>query len=114
MYNKGILLKEVILVMDKEARVVKRVRETYRDYDILLERERGWYYYSVLDPNGREITSAFRYVDCPLGEMVQELRGKVDNHAVAMSIEEFITGKHNVNPMDFFLQGGGKGDKTNN
>lgn len=87
-------------------RIGTKVKTIYRDYDILLEEENGWYYYSILSPLGKEIHSGFVQVDQPLSSMAKELHDKVDNHCVAMSIEEYVSGKYHIpRPEDFLGEG---------
>lgn len=63
---------------NKEKCIKQGIRDTYKGYDILLDEENGFFYVSVLDPDGKEIISGFVEADKPIDEYYREIVRKCE------------------------------------
>lgn len=86
-YNKGKCIKQGI-------------RDTYKGYDILLDEENGFFYVSVLDPDGKEIISGFVEADKPIEEYYKELLGKCDQDISFKDLLGFLNGRRDTERTD--------------
>lgn len=57
-----------------------RKKGFYRQFDILIERGDGWYFYSVLDPTGEEVIGGHREDGCDITEFYSFLEKQVDEY----------------------------------
>lgn len=76
------------------------IRDTYRGYDILLDEENGFFYVSILDPNGKEIISGFVEADKPIEEYYKELLGKCDQDISFKDLLGFLNGRRDTERTD--------------
>ncbi|UYB00657.1 hypothetical protein GMNKNHGO_00030 [Enterococcus phage vB_Efa29212_3e] len=85
---------------NKEKCIKQGIRDTYKGYDILLDEENGFFYVSVLDPDGKEIISGFVEADKPIEEYYKELLGKCDQDISFKDLLGFLSGRRNTERTD--------------
>lgn len=85
---------------NKEKCVKQGIRDTYKGYDILLDEENGFFYVSVLDPDGKEIISGFVEADKPIEEYYKELLGKCDQDISFKDLLGFLNGRRDTERTD--------------
>ncbi|WDQ27705.1 hypothetical protein EF53_073 [Enterococcus phage 53] len=85
---------------NKEKCVKQEIRDTYKGYDILLDEENGFFYVSVLDPDGKEIISGFVEADKPIEEYYKELLSKCDQDISFKDLLGFLSGRRNTERTD--------------
>ncbi|CAD0300380.1 hypothetical protein [Enterococcus phage vB_EfaH_149] len=85
---------------NKEKCIKQGIRDTYKGYDILLDEENGFFYVSVLDPDGKEIISGFVEADKPIEEYYKELLGKCDQDISFKDLLGFLNGRRDTERTD--------------
>lgn len=85
---------------NKEKCIKQGIRDTYKGYDILLDEENGFFYVSVLDPDGKETISGFVEADKPIEEYYKELLGKCDQDISFKDLLGFLNGRRNTERTD--------------
>ncbi|QBZ69747.1 hypothetical protein [Enterococcus phage vB_EfaM_Ef2.1] len=86
---------------DNKGKCIKQgIRDTYKGYDILLDEENGFFYVSVLDPDGKEIISGFVEADKPIEEYYKELLGKCDQDISFKDLLGFLNGRRDTERTD--------------
>lgn len=85
---------------NKEKCIKQGIRDTYKGYDILLDEENGFFYVSVLDPDGKEIISGFVEADKPIEEYYKELLGKCDQDISFKDLLGFLNGRRDTKRTD--------------
>ncbi|UQT00106.1 hypothetical protein NGDEOPKE_00157 [Enterococcus phage vB_OCPT_Carl] len=85
---------------NKEKCIKQGIRDTYKGYDILLDEENGFFYVSVLDPDGKEIISGFVEADKPIEEYYKELLGKCDQDISFKDLLGFLNGSRDTERTD--------------
>lgn len=85
---------------NKEKCIKQGIRNTYKGYDILLDEENGFFYVSVLDPDGKEIISGFVEADKPIEEYYKELLSKCDQDILFKDLLRPLNGRRDTERTD--------------